>query len=226
MSSQGPASAAACKCERPVNMLLASCCACDMPTPRPAAACRRPVLIQGEAGLAKGNLGAVLHSCSPDRRFPMAALDCSSADPTSAARSLQSWLRQGGSLLLQNAERAPPALLEALLSGGKGCCGEVSRGRGQLQGGGRRVVLLGALGLPLACTAQNPSISSTSACTAGPLGRWTPNQPALKLRPGAGSLQRRPTRPTCNVVTHASSSPPRSLRPCRRRLPHAALSSR
>ena len=103
------------------------------------------MLILGEDGLCKGNLAAVLHSCSLDNRHPMLAVDCGSLDPAGSLllgggsrRGLVGWMRHGGTLLLEHANRAPAGVVEEVLAQlkGPGCGCKVSTAQA-----GRRILV-------------------------------------------------------------------------------------
>ena len=82
---------------------------------------RRPVLISGEPGLEKDNLAALIHFGSPDRRQLLVRVNCATLRSDGAvlfggsaeAPSLLACLGEGG-LLLDQIDRAEPALREAL----------------------------------------------------------------------------------------------------------------
>ncbi|NBQ22356.1 MAG: 4Fe-4S binding protein, partial [Synechococcaceae bacterium WB6_3B_236] len=84
---------------------------------------RQPVLLMGEPGLEKDNLAALIHFGSSDRRLPLIRLDAAllradGADlfgPGSGEQNSLLDCLEGGSLLVDNVDRADPALQERLL---------------------------------------------------------------------------------------------------------------
>jgi polyferredoxin len=82
----------------------------------------RPVLISGEPGLEKDNLAALIHFGSPERRQLLVRLNCALLRPdggelfhaTAEAPALLACLGEGA-LLLDQIDRADPALREVLL---------------------------------------------------------------------------------------------------------------
>ncbi|KAI3423796.1 hypothetical protein D9Q98_009634 [Chlorella vulgaris] len=87
---------------------------------------RRPVLVFGEPGLEKDNLGALIHFGSPDHEAPFVRLDCDRLDSDASdllgagkKKGLLHYLPPEGTLLLNNIQKAPPAavpLLQDLIS--------------------------------------------------------------------------------------------------------------
>ncbi|MFM7264797.1 MAG: sigma 54-interacting transcriptional regulator [Cyanobium sp.] len=82
---------------------------------------RQPVLISGEPGLEKDNLAALIHFGSPDRRQLLVRLNCATLRSDGAelfggsaeGPSLLACLGEGA-LLLDQIDRADPALQESL----------------------------------------------------------------------------------------------------------------
>lgn len=102
---------------------------------------RGHVMIFGEPGLEKSNLAALVHFGSPQRNLPMVKLDCSRMDPAGAELfgrgqrpGVLSWLRTGGTVLLNNAHQAAPSLrqqiAEYMATGSSGSAAGAAGGAG------------------------------------------------------------------------------------------------
>lgn len=82
---------------------------------------RAPVLIFGEPGLEKTNIGVLIHFGSPYSKAPLVRLDCARFDDDAsdlmgryAKRGLLSWLPPEATIILDNVHKAPPAVLPLL----------------------------------------------------------------------------------------------------------------
>ena len=85
---------------------------------------RTPVLLQGEAGTGKTTIAEILHAGSAPADAPLVRIDCAQSSDESFRTGLLgdngsggAWLAQarGGTLMLQNIEKLPPALQRELV---------------------------------------------------------------------------------------------------------------